>query len=249
MDELIDEQTPIEPTSPPPGEKNNLAIPAAIVFAGFLIALAVMYTGRGQTLAPTENKNPAAASGITVKSVTPGEHIFGNPSAPVKIVEYSDLECPFCKQFHVTMRQIMNDYKDGQIAWVYRQLPLDSLHSKARREAEASECAAKLGGNDKFWEFINRVFEITPSNNGLDLSLLPEIADYVGLNRKDFENCLNSGEFKKTIDNSIAEATAAGAQGTPYSIVLGPNGQQIVVNGAQPYAFVKQAVDSILAKK
>jgi protein-disulfide isomerase len=110
---------------------------------------------------------------INLDPVTEKDHIFGNPQAEMVIVEYSDLECPFCKRFHETMIQIMSEYgKEGKVAWVYRHFPLDAIHSKARREAEAVECAGELGGNDKFWAYVNKLVEITPSNNQLDASLL-----------------------------------------------------------------------------
>src|SRR3989338_2531696 len=106
-----------------------------------------------------------------VGELTDRDHLRGDPKATVKVVEFSDLECPFCKNFHRTMQQVMSEYS-GQVAWVYRHFPLDSLHSKARKEAEASECAAELGGNDGFWAYVDKLFEITPSNNGLDPNLL-----------------------------------------------------------------------------
>lgn len=100
--------------------------------------------------------------------VTKADHILGSIDAPVKIVEYSDLECPFCKQFHNTMQKIMSEYGTEKVAWVFRQFPLSQLHSKAPKEAEASECVAELGGNDAFWKFIDKINEVTPSNNKLD---------------------------------------------------------------------------------
>lgn len=109
----------------------------------------------------------------TVNPVTPNEHIKGNPNAEVFVIEYSDPECPFCKRFHETMKSVMQEYGDtGKVAWVYRHFPLDALHTKARKEAEAFECAAELGGNVKFWEYADKLFEITPSNDGLDPKLL-----------------------------------------------------------------------------
>jgi len=114
--------------------------------------------------------------------VTALDHIRGNPDAKVVMVEYSDTECPFCKVFHATMQQVMNDYgKDGRVAWVYRHFPIDSLHSKARKEAEAMECAYDQGGDEKFWSFTDRLYEVTTSNNGLDPNELYNIAKYVGL--------------------------------------------------------------------
>jgi protein-disulfide isomerase len=110
---------------------------------------------------------------IDLDPVTEKDHIAGNPQADLMIVEYSDPECPFCKRFHETMMQAMDEYgKQGKVAWVYRHFPLDSIHSKARHEAEAVECAGELGGNEKFWEYLNKLEEITPANNQLDPTLL-----------------------------------------------------------------------------
>lgn len=118
-------------------------------------------------------KGDKGAAKIALDPVTEKDRIAGNPQADLTIVEYSDPECPFCKRFHETMMQAMDEYgKQGKVAWVYRHFPLDAIHSKARHEAEAIECAGELGGNDKFWEYVNTLYKITPSNNQLDPTLL-----------------------------------------------------------------------------
>jgi protein-disulfide isomerase len=110
---------------------------------------------------------------VNIPPVTEKDFIVGNPNAEIKIVEYSDTECPFSKRFHQTMLDIMKEYEaGGKVAWVYRYFPLDGLHQKARHEAEAVACAAEQGGNTKFWEYLDLLFKITPSNDGLDSSLL-----------------------------------------------------------------------------
>ena len=91
-----------------------------------------------------------------VEPVSETDHIRGSLDAKVKIIEYSDLECPFCATLHPTLQQIMEDF-DGDVAWIYRHFPLD-FHPSARPLAIGSECAAQLGGNDKFWEYIDYVF-------------------------------------------------------------------------------------------
>lgn len=190
--------------------------------------------------------NPASINNI--KPVTQEDHIRGNPQAPVKIVEFSDLECPYCKRFHTTMKQILTTYKD-KVAWVYRHFPLDSLHPKARKEAEATECAAELGGNEKFWEYVDRIFEITPSNNGLDLDKLPQIAEEIGLDRVKFESCLNSGKYASKIAQHLADAVNSGAKGTPFNIVIALNGKKFKIQGAQSYNVVKSIIDLALQEK
>ena len=224
-------------------------VPVAILLAGVLVAGAVFFPR-----APAPAENPAAAGlageerGATLRPVSAADHILGNPGAGVIIVEYSDLECPFCKVFHNTMQQLMNEYgKRGDLAWVYRHFPLEGLHPKAPKEAEATECVAEQGGNDAFWKFTDRVFEITPSNNGLDLTELPKIAEGVGLNREAFEKCLESGKYAEKVQADYNDALAAGGQGTPYSVIIsGEN--RIPVDGAQPYAAVKSIIENLLAE-
>lgn len=233
----------------------NLMIPVAIIVAGLIIAGAVVYSssnsqgtlGRAAAGDSREKKElsdtPKAVDNL--KEVTNSDHIRGDLNAPVKIVEFSDLECPFCKRFHETMRQVIEEY-DGKVAWIYRHFPLDTLHSKARKEAEASECAAELGGNGAFWAYLDRLFEITPSNNGLDPSQLPEIAEYTGIEKGAFKDCLDSGRYAEHVADNLKDAIASGGTGTPYSILIGPDGKKLVIYGAQPYPVVKQALDSLL---
>lgn len=234
-------------------ENKNLMVPGAIIIAGILIAGAVVYSNGFEKKTaqivpgdePQENSTLKAAENI--KPISKDDHILGDINAPVKIVEFSDLECPFCKRFHATMQQVIKEY-DGKVAWVYRHFPLDNLHSKARKEAEATECAAELGGNDAFWAYTDRLFEVTPSNNGLDLGDLSKIAGYISLDTEKFQKCLDSGKYKDHISDDLADATNSGGQGTPYSVVIAANGKKSVIPGALPYEAVKEIVGKALSE-
>lgn len=193
------------------------------------------------------------ASGA-VAPVEPADHIRGDPNAPVKLIEFSDFECPFCKGFHETLTKIMSKYgKSGKVAWVYRHFPIDELHPKARKEAQAAECAAEQGGNDAFWAYADKVFDVTPSNNRLDLALLPKFAVEIGLDQAKFETCLKGnvrgGKYADHIEANFQDASAAGGSGTPYTIVMGPDGSTYPINGALPYSAVKSIIDLALEKK
>ncbi len=233
--------------------KGSLDIPTAIIIAGFMIGVSLIYAlGRGS--APTANPPLAQLKDAVlddqpfknVKPVTNEDHIFGDPNSPIKIVNFSDTECPFCKRFHATMHEVSKNY-DGEVAWVYRHFPLDSLHTKARKEAVATECAASLGGNVKFWAYLDRLFEVTPSNDGLDLAELPMIAKYVGLDVQQFRTCLDSGKFDAKIEAQYQDGLASGAAGTPYSVIINAQGPHSTIEGAYPYSSVKQGVDKALA--
>ncbi len=242
--------------------KNNLAVPIAIVIAGALVAGAVMVSnnkGSGTNVQAQVDNNQKevqldaaqlqqAVSLDAVAPITKEDHVRGNPDAPVKIVEYSDFECPFCKRFHDTMKQVMDEYgEDGKVAWVYRQAPIEGLHPvKAMREAIASECAAELGGNDAFWAYVDRFFELTPSNNMTDLAILPQIAEEIGLDRTAFETCLDSGTYDDHIAKDLQNSAATGGRGTPWSILIAPNDEKYPINGAQPYSSVKQLIELAL---
>ncbi|PJA90220.1 MAG: hypothetical protein CO137_00830 [Candidatus Magasanikbacteria bacterium CG_4_9_14_3_um_filter_32_9] len=171
------------------------------------------------------------------------DNIRGNKNAKVTIVEYSDLECPFCKRFHATMLDVMKNFDDN-VRWVYRHFPLDSLHSQARAEANASECAGEQG---KFWEFIDLIIEVTPSNNGLNLAKIPDYAKQVGV--KDinkFNECVSSNKYASAVNDDFLDGQRAGVRGTPYSVIIGPNGEMVPVSGAQPYSVLEQAINSFL---
>jgi protein-disulfide isomerase len=236
--------------------KTNMSVPAAVILAGVLVAGAVLLSGsKSNTAQVNVKQQPQVAQQETgnlekMIPVSTSDHIRGNPNAPVKIVEYSDTECPFCKRFHDTMKQVMeNEGKQGKVAWVYRHFPLDQLHSKARKEAEATECAAEIGGNDKFWAYLDRLMEVTPANNGLDSAELPKIAQYVGLDTVKFNECLTSDRYAKKIEEHVQNAQATGGNGTPWSIVVSKNGKKYPLSGAQPYASVKALIEQALQEK
>ena len=123
-------------------------IPLSIIVAGALVAGGIYFGGvspSGKTV--TKDQVAVTQPEIKIASITADDHILGNPEAKIKLIEFSDTECPYCKQFHVSLHKIIDTYgKDGTVAWVYRHFPIDRLHKKARKEAEASECAADQGG-------------------------------------------------------------------------------------------------------
>lgn len=226
----------------------KFSVPLAIVVAGALIAGALYFSGNKSSNKQPTAQVPTAVSAEGMRPVDNTDHILGNPKAELVIVEYSDTECPFCKQFHNTMRRVMDTYgKDGKVAWVYRHFPIDQLHKKARKEAEATECAFDQGGNDKFWAFTNMLYEKTPSNDGLDSKQLSVIAKDVGLDVNRFNTCLSSGTFATKVEADYQDGLKAGARGTPYSIIITKkDGAKIPVNGAQPYDSLKSTIDLLL---
>jgi len=235
-------------------EIEKFSVPGAIIVGAIIIAFAVIFA-LGGPKSTSENQPQVAqekrptGSLDSVNEVTEYDHIRGSKDAPVKIVEYSDFECPFCKRFHEeTMQKVMEEYGDtGQVAWVYRQWPIDGLHPvKARLEAVTSECVAEIGGNDAFWEFADKFFAVTPSNNRTDVDkVLPQIISELGLSQEDIDACIASGKYDEKIQEDIDNAIATGGRGTPWSIVIAGD-KKLPLNGAQPYEAVSQIIDILL---
>jgi len=246
-----------------PRQNSLLTLPGAIIVAGTIIAIAIIWTQKPIIQNPDANLAaavPNQAGQLNIATITNEDHILGDPNAPIKIVEYSDASCPFCKMFHPTMKQIIEEYgPEGKVAWVYRHFPLDKpdpqgrvLHPNAGYEAQAMECAAEIGGNEKFWAFTNRLYEVTPAVTaqtpaGLPREEIPKIAQYAGLDVNSFNECLSSGRYKAAVDADYIDGLNAGIQGTPFSVIITPTGTKIPITGAQPYANVKASIDAILS--
>lgn len=176
------------------------------------------------------------------------DHVRGDRNARILLIEYSDLECPYCKRFHPTAQQLVDEYK-GKVAWVYRHYPLDQIHSKADKEAEAVECANELGGNDAFWALTDKIFEVTPSNNGLNLDDLPKLAGQVGLNESAFKTCLDSGKYAEHVEADFQSGIKAGVKGTPGNILLDTQtGKTKLIPGALPFENFKTEIDAMLSE-
>ena len=248
--------------------KSSIAVPAAIVVAAALIAGAIYLNGKNNTPAPAANQ-PAPEQKVTVRPVDQKDHIRGNPNALIMLVEYSDYECPFCSQFHATMKKAIDKYgASGKIAWVYRHFPLKQLHPNAPKIAAASECVSELGGNDAFWKFTDLVFGEKPIEKRTDptdgkskdylgftdLKRLPEFAERAGVDRNKFELCNNSGKYDDTIAKDVTEAIAAGGNGTPHTLIVAGNEIKATLPGAIPFenysgsnGQMQSGLDAILA--
>jgi protein-disulfide isomerase len=256
--------------------KNNLGLPIAIVIAGLIVAGTMFYTNRGnlKIQQPVEKK---ATSAFSVAPVSDTDSIVGSKDADVVVIEYSDTECPFCKSFHTTMQKIMGVYgTDNKVAWVYRYMPLDALHKKARKEAVAVECAKVQGGNEIFWNFINAVYTKTNSNDSLPEATLTTIAKELKLDMAKWTKCYTSDETAPTVTAQEQTGKDAGVEGTPNNFLvfkkalsekqianlvtafakypegilrISEDGKTVNLAGAMPYDLMTLVIDNALLAK
>jgi protein-disulfide isomerase len=228
--------------------KNQNNAPAIIV-AGLLIALAIVFSF-GRKIETTQNNTPPVKEAPTtvpdrVVTVRDDDFVLGDASkAEVIIFEYSDSDCPFCSRFHETIKELKTKYGE-KVAFVYRFYPLDALHPNARTEALALACVGDAAGNVSFWNYLNNVMSVTltPSSN---LTVLTTFAKEQSVDDETFEECVKSQTFADRVQRDIDEATSIGARGTPYSIAVNKKGEQTVIPGALPTADVSAIIDRLL---
>lgn len=183
---------------------------------------------------PSQPSSPPPPPSKVDIQVTNADRIKGNKDAPITIIEFSDIECPFCARFHPTMQQAVADYPD-KVRWVYKHFPLDSIHPYARKASEASECAGDQG---KFWEYLDKLFE---NQSQIKPAYLNQLAGEMGLNQSEFDSCLETGKFAGKVNDDYNDGLKAGVRGTPGNFI---NGQSIP--GAVPYSQIKAMIDNLL---
>ncbi len=225
---------------------------AVMFIIGFFVLLAGKFDIKG-LVSKNNNDNANAVNNlgtdtnkgnqpavININPITKDDWVKGDSKAKVSLIEFSDTDCPYCTKFHETVNQLLKDY-DGKIKVAYRHFPLPSLHPEAPKKAEAIECVGELGGNDKVWAFMDKLFVATKPT----LAQLPNIVKNLGLDSAKFTECLNSGKYTAKVNEQSQQAQAAGAQGTPYSVVL-MGDQKVPINGAYPIAEIKTILDGLL---
>lgn len=245
------DENPITSDYQPRAQSQSPAVPIAIVIGFGMIAAAIYFSGGSNPITAPVNQAEQNQDQPVTGTMTPvneDDHIRGNPNASIVLVEYSDYDCPFCKNFHDTMNRVMAEYGvTGQVAWVYRHFPIQDLHPNAPYIAHAAECAGELGGNDGFWTFSDLVFNERGEREPTNMLRLTEFAVEAGIDEAAFTECNESGRFQDAIEQDIRDAVASGGRGTPHTVVI-VGDQQAVIKGAQPYSEVKRILDNLISQ-
>jgi protein-disulfide isomerase len=236
--------------------KGNLMVSFFIIllsgfafFAGSLFTK-VQYLEKGSSLASdtgnvagaADAKVPAQAK-VDLAKPSNKDHIRGSQNATLALIDYSDFSCPYCKRFNVTLKDMLTQY-DGKVQLVYRHFPLSSLHPNAQKQAEASECVFKLGGDAKFWLYADQLYA---STTDVTVDTMKTMAANLGVDKTKFNTCLDSGEMKAVVDADAQSGTKAGVSGTPGDFLMNlKTGEFEKLQGAVSIDDLKAAIDAML---
>lgn len=164
---------------------------------------------------------------------------WGDTAAPVTIVEFADLECPFCARAHVTLDQVKGQYGPRQVRVVMKHNPL-AFHSHARSAAEAAERVRRAGGNQAFWSFVASAYA---DRSGMSETSFDSWAAAAGADMAQYRSLKGSGSVVAKVDADMDLAKRVGARGTPAFFI---NGQEL--QGAQPFSKFQSVIDDQLAE-
>jgi len=174
------------------------------------------------------------------------DHIRGKADAPFSLIEYSDINCPFCRRFHPTAKRLVKD-SAGQVNWVYRHFPLVGHKPEAQQLAEAAECVAELGGNTAFWRFID-IIVMQPKRKATIEATSPHqlpatvarAAKTVQIDAAALADCLQSGRHTAKVLGDENNALQMHLLGTPANIIINnQTGEWLVRQGAASLPTLK----------
>lgn len=185
----------------------------AVVVIGFLAALVYFSGGSKVDVSNVNDKSVLAAS---EQSGNIADRVFGNADSKVVLIEYGDFQCPGCGSAHPNIKQVTEKYKD-EMAFVFRNFPLSSIHPNARAAAAATEAA---GLQDRYWEFHNRIFESQDSWSTLGgterINYFTDVASQIGISNIDkFKQDINGDPVKQKVNFDLALGKKVGVTGTP----------------------------------
>jgi protein-disulfide isomerase len=163
-------------------------------------------------------------------------NVMGRPDAPIKIVEFSDFQCPFCARVQTSLREVRSRYGDS-VAVVYRHFPLDAIHPHAFDAALASACA---GAQGRFEPYHDALYERQDSIGVSSWSRLAEIAGVRDLAA--FDDCVTERRFEKQVSEDVRVAREIGVSSTP-SLIIGGKLRSGSASAQEMDSWIREALE------
>lgn len=178
--------------------------------------------------------------------------ILGDKNAPVTIIEFSDFDCPFCKEFFSQHLPRLNEeyIKTGKVRFVYRDAPLEIHEPNATRKAIAANCAREQKGDQGYFQFHNELFLQFNINRNLLDQHLAEIAKKLDLNLSQFITCQESQKYLAEVEKDKGESILHGNSGTPTFYIGKTTSDGIIqsqkIVGFQTFGVFRALIDESL---
>jgi len=222
----------------------KLILPGAIIIAGIMISVAVMYSSGG----PNNTAKIGEILGGQQEASVDDDPFLGDKKAPVTVIEFSDYQCPFCRRYFETVEPQLKDYiKAGKVKFVYRDYAFLGLESNWA--AQAANCA---NDQNKYWEYHDYLFKNQNGENqgAFSNANLKKFAGTLGLNVDEFSQCLDSEKYAGEVAKDVSDGSSYGVNGTPATFI---NGRLVATSdgrsvGAAPFSVFQSIIEAELNK-
>lgn len=225
-------------------KKFELSPALAILISGFVIAGTIVFLHVMPVGTVADADAGALPANVNVPAPNSGDHIVGSLSAPITLVEYSDFQCPYCRLVYPTLKQLVEE-SNGQVAWVHRNFPLDSIHPQAMPAALAAECIAEQLGQSGFWKFADAIFA---DQSKMSPAYYAQLAVQFGADEATYNSCVSTQKYASKISQEATDAQVNGGRGTPFTVVVSKNAQ-VPISGALPYEQFKSVIQTLQARQ
>lgn len=223
--------------------KSAYLVPTAIILAGLVLSVAIY------VIRAPQGSGISAGDIAYLAPVTAEDHARGGEDALVTVIMYTDLDCAYCKQAYEAMEQILADHEEtGDLRFVLRHFPILDTNPYSGLHAEAAECAAALGGADRFWGFITRIHAEAPGTKRFNPQGYGSVASSLGISPDEFLSCIEGTRFDSRVDRDFTNALAIGAAAAPYTVLTANGMQPVTIEGFVPYQSLSELIDAFAKK-
>jgi len=217
----------------------------------FLLLLAIAGCSSKETgrvyidkVQPKVQEDAVASNFTPVPLIDEGDYSLGDENAPVVMIEFSDYQCPFCREFYIKkLPKIKEDYIDtGKVRFIFKDFPLVDVHENSLMASLSANCAGSQG---KYWEMHDLLYEkVEKWNTDNAKEDLTKLASSLGLDREKFIACISTASNVDEISEDIQKGRMAGVKSTPTFII---NSKRI--EGSQAYADFQTVIEGELGSE
>ena len=220
--------------------KSKIIIPIIITFV-VVLSVAALYP----TLSETESINLDMSRSSGTVNTSMGSPVLGSPDASVTIIEFGDYQCPNCKKWFLDSKPkiVSNLIDTGKTNLIFVDIAF--LGKDSLPAAAATYCAEEQG---QYWDYHDLLYsnQLGVDSGWANSERLKAFAFDLGLDMDLFASCLDSGKYDKRVRFNTSVASKNGVNSTPTFIIVGPDSEQIMIRGPQPYSVFEKTIESMI---
>lgn len=221
-----------------------------LVIAICVIVLAVLFQNKQTNLAYKAEVESRTTFALSEHSTLPSDHIYGDVNSPTKIFVYSAANCQYCRAIYPKLKGLVGE-NYGEVALVYRHLPISFNRGQVSNEEIVSECIANRDGNLGFFTFMESLFGLLPPDEQIAVisdQAIIEAAEFAGFTKEQVVTCLEDASLRITVTAQHELGESLGVTTIPHTYFVSTSTVLNVV-GNKPYPALNEILTSVRSKE